>query len=100
MREILLITFFAVLSSVFYAQKQIELDDFLQKEHQIEKRSMTALISWGGLNLATGIPGMLTTTGESKYFHQMNGAWGAINAGIGLSALLIKKKTPENSLDL
>ena len=71
-------------------------NDYLKGKHKIEKRSMITLTSWGGLNLTSGLIGMNLSSGESHYFHQMNLAWGAINMGIGISGLLIKRKEPEN----
>jgi hypothetical protein len=71
-------------------------NDYLMGKHKIEKRSMITLTAWGGSNLTSGLIGMFSSTGESLYFHQMNVAWGTINMGIGLSALLSKRKNPKD----
>lgn len=70
------------------------LDDYLDKEQKIKRNSMITLISWGGVNLMSGIIGWRISKGESHYFHQMNASWGLINAGIGTTALLIQKDQP------
>ncbi len=76
--------------------QSMDLDTYLKKERKLEKRSMIALTSWGGINLVSGAIGWRTNTGESSYFHQMNASWGLINAGIGTAALLIQSKKPSS----
>lgn len=93
MKKLLFITALVSLVSSVICRSQ-ELDEYLIKEHQIEKNSMIALTSWGGANLISGIAGWSTSEGESSYFHQMNASWGLINAGIGTAALLIQRERP------
>lgn len=87
--------FFILLFSLISIGQEAALDSYLRKEYRLERNAMIALTSWGGTNLSSGLIGWGISNGESKYFHQMNAAWGAINAGIGISALLINKDQPE-----
>jgi hypothetical protein len=79
----------ALLFSVTCFSQKVELS-FLERKTQIEKRSMTALASWAGLNIVSGSIGWATTKEESKYFNQMNVAWNIVNLGIALPSLLRK----------
>jgi hypothetical protein len=90
MKKIFFIVITTLHASLVFGQEK-PLETYLEKEEKLEKRSMIALTSWGGLNLISGAIGWRTSTGESSYFHQMNASWGLINAGIGTAALLIHK---------
>jgi len=48
---------------------------------------MYVLGSWAILNMTTGIYGMTTREGSSKYFYQMNLFWNTVNLGIAGFAL-------------
>lgn len=48
---------------------------------------MYVLGSWAILNLATGAYGWSQTTGDTKYFHQMNFFWNTVNISIAGIAL-------------
>jgi hypothetical protein len=88
MRHIILFTLTIILSSSIHSQE--DQMSFLEKKTQIEKRSMTTLAGWAGLNIVSGSIGWATTEDESKYFNQMNVAWNIVNLGISLPSLLRK----------
>jgi hypothetical protein len=48
----------------------------------INKTGMLTLLGWSVGNIAVGAYGSSTTTGETKYFHQMNLMWNTVNAAI------------------
>ena len=60
-------------------------DDLLQiNEDRISMNSQGMLIlgGWAVSNLVVGGIGMTQTTGNTKYFHQMNAMWNTVNLGI------------------
>jgi hypothetical protein len=61
------------------------------------RKGMLVLGGWGTANLLGGGILAATQTGEAKYFHQMNAAWGGVNLGIAaLSYFSAKKIDPAN----
>lgn len=68
-------------------------------DHRISttRKGMLVLGGWGTANLLGGGLLAATQTGEAKYFHQMNAAWGGVNLGIAaLSYFSAKKIDPAN----
>jgi len=62
---------------------------------------MIVLSSWAGANIVgSGIGYALTTREEEKNFHLMNASWGVINLAIALPGLLAKEKTSATIYDL
>lgn len=49
----------------------------------INRTGMLTLLGWSAVNIGTGAYGWATTTGETRYFHQMNVFWNGVNAVIG-----------------
>jgi len=66
--------------------QQSHQDFYLQSQHNINT-GMYVLGSWAILNMATGVYGMSTQQGSSKYFYQMNLFWNTVNLGIAGFAL-------------
>lgn len=93
----LLFTFMFIAYLTVFSQTDTIQFDWGERQHKLEKHSMTTLTSWGGINLLAGSAGWLFTTGESMYFHQMNAGWGLINMGIGASALIFEKDPATSS---
>lgn len=58
---------------------------------------MYVLGSWAVTNIAVGAYGMITQSGSTKYFHQMNLFWNTVNLGIAGFAL-INNLNPDVSL--
>ena len=55
---------------------------FEQHRQQINKTGMLVLGTWAVGNILTGAYGNFTTTGQARYFHQMNAMWNVVNLGI------------------
>jgi len=80
---------FCMFSTGLNAQIQQELDQFNRERININKTGMAILTGWSLANIAGGGIGYFTAEeGEAKYFHQMNGLWGIINAAFGGAGLL------------
>lgn len=75
-------------------------NDFNFKRNQLQKRGMTVLTSWAGLNIGLGVMGSITHNDESKYFHQMNAGWNLVNLGLGISGLIQARRESIDELDL
>ena len=55
---------------------------------------MSSLTGWAAGNMVAGGIMMSNTTGQERYFHQMNLCWNVVNLGIGVPGLIgtFKKK--------
>lgn len=60
------------------------LTPFNQERFDMNKRGFVVLGSWSAANIIAGIVGQSTTSGQAKYFHQMNMIWGSVNLLIAL----------------
>ncbi len=70
-------------SNLLHAQNgNFSAQNYLESSSSIQKKGMIVLGSWAALNIISGIPGTLFSSGEKKYFYQMNAAWNAVNLGI------------------
>jgi hypothetical protein len=55
--------------------------------------------SWSVANIISGVVGQANTSGQAKYFHQMNLIWGAVNFLIAGSGYIgTKKRSADLSL--
>ncbi|MES1181504.1 MAG: hypothetical protein ABUL44_01790 [Flavobacterium sp.] len=78
---------------------QVSFQQFNAERIEITKKGMLVLGSWGAANMIAGAIGLFSSTGEAKYFHQMNCIWGSVNLAIAGSSLLgIKKRKTDLSL--
>jgi hypothetical protein len=71
---------------------------FFKQNQQIRKKGMLVLGSWAAGNMIVGGIGTATTDGTTRYFHQMNVGWNAVNlaiAGLGYWGAA-KEQAPEN----
>lgn len=68
------------------AQDQLH-NDFYQKSVQNNNTGMYILGTWALANLVVGGIGWNQTTGDTKYFHQMNFFWNTVNLSIAGFAL-------------
>lgn len=88
MRGIILVLCLLVFSSNVYPQLEKEYSDkitaFNLQRNNLQKNAMLTLTGWSVLNLTSGTIGYFTTSGESRYFNQMNAGWNAVNLGLGL----------------
>lgn len=71
---------------------------FELNKNKLNKNGMVVLTSWASANLIVGAVGYGTSKNfQEKEFHLMNASWGAINLAISLPGLLSKPK-PASSL--
>lgn len=62
-----------------------QFQEFNQQRHDMDKRLMLGLGSWASLNLVgSGIGWAVSTHESTKYFHQMNVMWNAVNLGLSI----------------
>ncbi len=66
---------------------QEEWRQIAQSSQEINKKGMQVLLGWSILNISSGTYGFFKTDGSRQYFHQMNGIWNLVNAGIAIGAL-------------
>ncbi|MCB0644416.1 MAG: hypothetical protein KDC44_22380, partial [Phaeodactylibacter sp.] len=72
---------FSLMAVMAFAQSDALLD-FNQDRLQKQKRAMLVLGSWAVANMAVGASLQGNATGTTKYFHQMNLGWNAVNLAI------------------
>lgn len=85
MKRFFLISSFLCFSGMILAQG-LTLDNFNERRIKQQRTAMTILGSWAVGNIAVGLSLQGNATGETKYFHQMNAGWNAVNlviAGFG-----------------
>lgn len=63
----------------------------LQRMHTTQT-AMIVLGGWAVANIATGLVAMGQTSGEARYFHQMNAIWNVVNLGIATAGYLGSRK--------
>lgn len=88
----------AIWLSALHAFAQQSPEDFMQKSIRTQNAGMIVLGGWAVANLATGAYGWASTTGQRKYFHQMNFMWNVVNLSIAGLALYNSSVTPMESL--
>ncbi len=74
---------------------------FGQGENSVQRevrQGSLVLLSWSVANMGGAGIGASQSDGSRLYFHQMNGYWNVINAGIASSALLLPQ--PERTKNL
>ena len=77
--------------SSLYAQNIVEINKDRQK---LSREGMTFLTSWAATNIAGGTTAyFLAKDPEWKYFHEMNVYWNTVNLGLGISGLLMERKS-------
>ncbi len=67
------------------------------RQTQLTRNGMISLNAWAGANLVVGGIGYFQSTGDARYFHQMNAFWNVVNVGIAVPGLIgtYRKKTKE-----
>lgn len=58
------------------------------RQTNFNKMAMWSLNSWAVGNIAYGTIANFQTSGEAKYFHQMNAIWNTVNLGIGIPGMI------------
>ncbi|NJN78004.1 MAG: hypothetical protein HC803_06435 [Saprospiraceae bacterium] len=80
-KQTLLTTAFLCLAIVAFGQIT-DLTQFNELRLETNTKGLTILGTWAFGNLTVGSIMASRTEGETKYFHQMNAGWGAINLAI------------------
>lgn len=97
MKKVLLLFLLLQILFVGWINAQPTGEELLQiNEDRISMNSQGMLIlgGWAVSNLIVGGIGMTKTTGNTKYFHQMNAAWNTVNLGIaGFGYLGLQKQS-------
>ena len=83
-RQFILGVFLVCLPLFVSAQEE---NNYFSRSLKTQNTGMYVLGSWAILNLATGAYGWSQTTGDTKYFHQMNFFWNTVNISIAGIAL-------------
>jgi hypothetical protein len=79
-----------ILNSII-AQDIIDINKDRQK---LSSEGMTFLTSWAALNIAGGTTAYYLAKDRAwKYFHEMNVFWNTVNLGLGISGLLMERKS-------
>ncbi|MBK7410081.1 MAG: hypothetical protein IPL49_20715 [Saprospirales bacterium] len=89
MKKFFILSTLLCLSFLTFSQTT-SLEAFNQSRLQRQRTAMTILGTWAIGNMAAGAVLQGRTTGETKYFHQMNIGWNAVNlviAGAGYLGL-------------
>lgn len=82
------ILFLLLLSSLcFPVWAQTDYQQFYTQSLKTNNTGMFVLGSWAIANMTTGAIGWANSTGQSKYFHQMNLFWNTVNLSIAGFAL-------------
>lgn len=82
------------------AQDSLSLEKFNRERIQTTKTAMIVLGGWSVANIATGLIAMGQTSGEAKYFHQMNAIWNVVNLGIATAGYLGNRKLNSGSYNM
>ena len=93
-KQLFTLLIFISISVFGYNQNQTELDTFNQKRQHIVTTGMYVLGGWAVANMVTGGIGYGTSSGEARYFHQMNMMWNTVNLGLSASSLLFRDELP------
>lgn len=75
------------------AQSTATLTDITQQQARLQRIGTWTLASWSVANLAVSGIAIGNAKGSSRYFHEMNLYWNAVNVGIaGMGLLALRKK--------
>lgn len=84
--KFLLLLLFVVLS-ILSVSAQTDYTSFYERSLRTNTTGMYVLGTWAVANMATGALGWSRSTGQAKYFHQMNLFWNTVNLSIAGFAL-------------
>lgn len=87
----------AVFSQTDTSLFQMRLENLDVRQTQLTRNGMISLNAWAGANLVVSGIGYYQTTGDARYFHQMNAFWNIVNVGIAVPGLIgtYRKKTSD-----
>ena len=72
---------------------QVNLQEFNRERAAINKKAFLVLGSWSAANIISGVIGQSASSGQAKYFHQMNIIWGSVNLLVALPGYIGARKT-------
>jgi hypothetical protein len=81
------------MACIVSANAQENLPGFNKERYRINQTGFLVLSSWSVVNIASGAIGMSSTSGQAKYFHQMNLIWGGVNLIVALPGYLGARKS-------
>ena len=93
MKKLIYCTFFILAFATANAQQNSDLLAFNQLRLQKTQKAMTILGGWAVVNIGAGIALQANSSGEDKYFHQMNAIWNGINLAIALPGYFGARRT-------
>ena len=99
MKKLIYCTFFILAFATANAQQNSDLLAFNQLRLQKTQKAMTILGGWAVVNIGAGIALQANSSGEDKYFHQMNAIWNGINLAIALPGYFGARRTDPASFD-
>ncbi|MBS0031309.1 DUF6992 family protein [Chitinophaga sp. 22321] len=94
------LTMLLLLALRLIAQDSLSLEKFNRERIGTTKTAMVVLGGWSVANIATGLIGMGQTSGEAKYFHQMNAIWNVVNLGIATAGYFGNRKLNPGSYNM
>ncbi len=74
-------------------QSQVNLQEFNGERFAINKKGFVVLGGWSAASIISGVIGQSASTGEAKYFHQMNIIWGSVNLLVALPGYIGARKS-------
>lgn len=86
--------FLAIMASLsVHAQSVTSLQEITQRQAHLQRVGTWTLAGWSVANLAVSGIAIGHAQGSSRYFHEMNLYWNAVNVGIaGIGLLSLRKK--------
>ena len=94
MKSIILFVLTVSLSINVFSQARLK--QFNEERIGITRNGMLVLGSWGTANIIAGAIGQSSSNSETKYFHQMNLIWGAVNLAIAAPTFFILSRKNAN----
>jgi len=82
----------AMLVIGFCGHAQEALVQFNKERLHINQTGFSVLSGWAVANLGTGLIGLGSSKGETRYFRQMNAIWGGVNLLIAVPAYIRARK--------
>lgn len=98
---LLIVVFSSQLSAQALNEPMLDsiLIDVQHRQTNYSKMAMTSLTGWAAGNMISGGIMMSNTSGQEKYFHQMNLCWNIVNLGIGIPGLIGTFKDKQMSFE-
>jgi hypothetical protein len=91
MKNCLTLTIVLLFSGIASTQDILSIN---QERQKLQRDGMCFLTSWATINIVGGSAAFfMTGDKEWKSFHEMNVYWNTVNLGLGISGLLLNRKT-------